>query len=204
MNKQQKVKLYESIMRDLSVHVRQRLDEDTFKAPRKNVKERFLTLLGKESGYKERVRRQQEEYFEEKRRPFLTRLMKARSFSALLALSIDMSKAGYQFPVAGMVQGDIEPENTVLNDVVWLSFSDNNKYIMADTLSYCETGKENDEELIYTYFYSWRYWCRTILQILFYPNDPWTHSDDSKIDSAERNFAPNCPIVSLYKDLFKK
>lgn len=204
MNKRQKIRLYESIMRDLSVQVRQRLDEDMFKAPRKNVKERFLTLLGKESGYKERVRKTQEEYFEEKRRPFLTRLMKARSFSALLALSIDMSKAGYQYPVAGMVQGDIEPESTTLNDVVWLSFSDNNKYIMADTLSYCETGRENDDDLIYTYFYSWRYWCRTILQILFYPNDPWQHADDEKLNRAMKEFAPQCPIVSLYKDLFRK
>ena len=191
-------------MRDLSVQVKQRLDEDTFKAPRKNVKERFLTLLGKESGYKERVRRQQEEYFEEKRRPFLTRLMKARSFSALLTLSIDMSNAGYQFPVSGMVQGDIEPESTTLNDVVWLSFSDNNKYIMADRLSNCETGNETDSNLIYTYYYSWRYWCRTILQILFYPNDPWQHADDEKLNRAMKEFAPNCPVVSLYKDLFKK
>ena len=204
MNKQQKVKLYESIMMDLSVQVKQRLDEDTFKAPRKNVKERFLTLLGKESGYKERVRRQQEKYFEEKRRPFLTRLMKARSFSALLVLSKDMSAAGYQFPVAGMVQGGIEPEDTTLNNVVWLSISDNDKFIRADKLSWCETGKENDEDLIYTYFYSWRYWCRTILQILFYPNDPWQHADDEKLNRAMKEFAPNCPIVSLYKDLFKK
>ena len=191
-------------MRDLSVQVKQRLDEDTFKAPRKNVKERFLTLLGKESGYKERVRRQQEEYFEEKRRPFLTRLMKARSFSALLTLSIEMSKAGYQFPVAGMVQGDIDPENTALNDVVWLSFSDNDKFIRADKLAWCETGNETDSNLIYTYFYSWRYWCRTILQILFYPNDPWQHADDEKLNRAMKEFAPNCPIVSLYKYLFKK
>lgn len=203
MRKSQKVRLYESIMKDIAVQVKRRLNEDEFVAPKRNAKEKFMKMLGKDSGYQERIRKEQEKYFEKKRNPFMRELVKAESFMDLLMICKKMSMTGYIFPIAGMVAGSSIPQNTRLSDVSWMSY-DRDSYISAESLAKCEEGSPSNDVYIYTYYYSWRYWCANILRVLYFPNDPWGAKANNEISELMRTYAPKCPIIRLYKDYFKK
>lgn len=202
MNKHQKRSLYESIMRDIAVQVKRRLNEDEFKTPKRNAKEKFMQIIGKDTGYQERIKKEQDKFFEDKRKPFLMELSRAESYYDLLMISKNMNKEGYVFPIAGMIDRNITPNAAVLSDVRWMSY-DREGTFTADELTSCERKEPSNDTYVYTYYYSWRWWCSNILRVLFFPNEPWGSTADSKISDIMKKFAPKCPIVGLYREYFK-
>ena len=192
MTYNEKKSLYESIMKDVAKTVKRRLDEE-FKAPEKTTAEK---LFGMDKKYAERVAAAEAKYYKEHAQPFINRVKGATTMEELLNISIDMAADGFKFPVAGMLRGGVDVQDAQLKNIVWMSY-DREGSETAESLSRLEKKSNNvtNDYMVYTYYYSWRFWIANIIRCLVFWKDPYGQEANEKIKEYIKNIAPKVPIV---------
>ena len=192
MTYNEKISLYESVMKEIAKTVKRRLNEE-FKAPEKTTAEK---LFGMDKRYAKRVAAAEAEYYKEHAQPFISRIKHATTMQDLLNISIDMAADGFKFPVAGMLRGDVDVQNAQLKNIVWMSY-DRESTESAESLARLENENNNvtNDYMVYTYYYSWRFWIANIIRCLMFWKDPYSQEANEKIKDYIKNIAPKTPIV---------
>lgn len=195
-----KKKLYEQIMKEMSVKVKNALNEE-FEAPKKTAIEKFF---GMAKTYAKRVAKAENEYYEKNRADFVALLQKSTSMSDLLIVSKKMLGYGYKFPISGMLADGIIPAKADLEKINWMSYDREFTYTAAE-LAKIEKKTDSVVDLdVYTYYYSWRWWVANILRCLFFWKEPYGKEASEGIGELIKKYAPKCPIIELYPSYFKK
>ena len=188
-------------MSEVSETIRRRLNEE-FKAPEKTTAEK---LFGMDKKYAERVAAAETQYYKEHAKPFIERVKMATSMEELLSISKDMLADGFKFPVAGMLRNAFSAQEAKLKNIVWMSY-DREGSETAESLSRLEEKNNNvtNDYMVYTYYYSWRYWIANIIRCLVFWKDPYGQEANEKVSEYIKKIAPKTPIVRKYPSYFKE
>lgn len=192
-------KVYKRVMELLSKEARRVINEE-FKAPEKTLKEK---LFGLSKQYDERVAKAEEEYYTEHRAKFVDALKKATGLNELLRISRGMMADGFKFPVAGMVVDGVAPARAGLGDIVWQSY-DLDTSFRASELADIEKKSGVNDVVVYTYYYSWKWWVANIIRCLFFWKEPYGKEANEKVGTLLKEYSPKCPIIAIYPEYFKQ
>ena len=195
-----KKKLYEQIMKETSVIVKNALNEE-FEAPKKTAIEKFF---GMAKSYANRVAKAENEYYEKNRADFIALLQKSTSMSDLLIVSKKMLGYGYKFPISGMLADGVVPAKADLEKIKWMSYDRDGTFTAAELAKIEKKSDSVDDSDVYTYYYSWRWWVANILRCLFFWKEPYGKEASEGIGELVKKYAPKCPVVALYPSYFKK
>jgi hypothetical protein len=202
MTYNEKKSLYEGIMKEVAKIVKNRLNEE-FVAPKMTATEK---LFGMDKKYAARVAAAETEYYTEHAKPFIEQVKNATTMAQLLKISKDMAKDGFKFPVSGMLDGTPWTEAT-LDNVRWMSY-DREGEETAESLSSLEennkAGSIVNDYMVYTYYYSWRWWIANIIRCLVFWKDPYGAEANEKVKDYIQNIAPRTPIIRRYPSFFKE
>ena len=203
MTYNEKKSLYESIMSEVSKFVNKKLNEE-FKAPEKTTAEK---LFGMDKKYAARVAAAEAEYYKESAKPYIEQVKAATTMAQLLKISKDMAKDGFKFPVAGMLDGT-DWQSATLDNIRWMSY-DREGEETAESLSKLEkndrsNGSFANEYMVYTYYYSWRFWVANIIRCLIFWKNPYGPEANEKVKEYIQKIAPHTPIIRKYPSFFKE
>jgi hypothetical protein len=202
MTYNEKKSLYEGIMKEVAKIVKNRLNEE-FVAPKMTATEK---LFGMDKKYAARVAAAETEYYTEHAKPFIEQVKNATTMAQLLKISKDMAKDGFKFPVSGMLDGTPWTEAT-LDNVRWMSY-DREGEETAESLSSLEennkAGSIVNDYMVYTYYYSWRWWIANIIRCLVFWKDPYGAEANEKVKDYIQKIAPRTPIIRRYPSFFKE
>ena len=205
MTNKEKRSLYESIMTEMSKKVKLMLNEE-FKAPEKTAAEK---LFGMDKKYAARVAAAEAEYYKEHAQPYIEQVKSAVTMAQLLKISKDMAKDGFKFPVAGMLDGT-DWQNATLDNIRWMSYDregEETAYSLSKLEKNGEKGGEGsiaNEYMIYTYYYSWRFWIANIIRCLIFWKDPYGAEANEKVKEYIQKIAPHTPIIRKFPTYFKE
>ena len=159
-----------------------------------------------EAEEKARVAAAETEYYTEHAKPFIEQVKNATTMAQLLKISKDMAKDGFKFPVSGMLDGTPWQEAT-LDNVRWMSY-DREGEETAESLSDLEennkAGSVVNEYMVYTYYYSWRWWIANIIRCLVFWKDPYGAEANEKVKEYIQKIAPHTPIIRKFPTYFKE
>lgn len=192
-------KAYGRIMESLQKEVMRVLKEE-FKAPEKTLKEK---LFGLSKQYDARVAKAENEYYTEHREKFVNALKKAATLEDLLRISRGMMADGFKFPISGMVAAGVAPARAGLGDIIWQSY-DLDTSFRANELASIEKKTGVNDVVVYTYYYSWKWWVANIIRCLFFWKEPYGKEADEKVGELLKQYSPKCPIIAVYPDYFKQ
>ena len=203
MNRIEKKEMYNRIMEATSQMVVKMLNEE-FVAPQKTAAEK---LFGMDKKYAARVAAAEAEYYKEHAKPFIERVKSAVTMAQLLSISKEMAKDGFKFPVAGMLDGT-DWQSATLENIRWMSY-DREGEETAESLSRLEkNGQESssvaNDYMIYTYYYSWRFWIANIIRCLVFWKDPYGAEANEKVKEYIQKIAPHTPIIRKFPTYFKE
>jgi hypothetical protein len=203
MNKKEKKEMYNRIMEATSQMVVKMLNEE-FVAPQKTAAEK---LFGMDKKYAARVAAAEAEYYKEHAKPFIERVKSAVTMAQLLSISKEMAKDGFKFPVAGMLDGT-DWQSATLENIRWMSY-DREGEETAESLSRLEkngqeSGSVANDYMIYTYYYSWRFWIANIIRCLVFWKDPYGAEANEKVKEYIQKIAPHTPIIRKFPTYFKE
>ena len=203
MNRIEKKEMYNRIMEATSQMVVKMLNEE-FVAPQKTAAEK---LFGMDKKYAARVAAAEAEYYKEHAKPFIERVKSAVTMAQLLSISKEMAKDGFKFPVAGMLDGT-DWQSATLENIRWMSY-DREGEETAESLSRLEkngqeSGSVANDYMIYTYYYSWRFWIANIIRCLVFWKDPYGAEANEKVKEYIQKIAPHTPIIRKFPTYFKE
>jgi hypothetical protein len=79
----------------------------------------------------------------------------------------------------------------------------------AESLSKLEkndrgNGSFANEYMVYTYYYSWRFWVANIIRCLIFWKNPYGPEANEKVKEYIQKIAPHTPIIRKYPSFFKE
>ena len=204
MKYNQKKALYENIMNKVAKIVRDTLNEE-FVAPKKTAAEK---LFGMDKKYEERVAAAEAEYYQSHAKPYLERVKSATTMAELLSISKEMAQDGFKFPVSGMLDGT-SWQNASLDNIRWMSYDregEETAYSLSKLEKHGQPGGEGsiaNDYMVYTYYYSWRWWIANIIRCLVFWKDPYGTEANQKVKENIQKIAPHTPIIRKFPTFFK-
>jgi hypothetical protein len=67
-----------------------------------------------------------------------------------------------------------------------------------------ESGSVANDYMIYTYYYSWRFWIANIIRCLVFWKDPYGAEANEKVKEYIKKIAPYTPIIRKFPTYFKE